>query len=79
MTELAEQYQDPDEVVSYYMGNEQMKTQVKSAILEEKAVAKLLEQTNIKDVEMSYQQALAAAQQQAEQDEGAEEGEQASA
>ena len=79
VTELAEQYQDPDEVVSYYMGNEQMKTQVKSAILEEKAVAKLLEQTNIKDVEMSYQQALAAAQQQAEQDEGAEEGEQASA
>ncbi|MDN3562254.1 trigger factor [Vreelandella neptunia] len=79
VTELAEQYQDPDEVVSYYMGNEQLKTQVKSAILEEKAVAKLLEQTNIKDVEMSYQQALAAAQQQAEQDEGAEEGEQASA
>lgn len=79
VTELAEQYQDPDEVVSYYMGNEQLKTQVKSAILEEKAVAKLLEQTNIKDVEMSYQQALAAAQQQAEQEEGAEEGEQASA
>lgn len=79
VAELAEQYQDPDEVVSYYMGNEELKTQVKSAILEEKAVAKLLEQTNINDVEMSYQQALAAAQQQAEQDEGAEEGEQASA
>ncbi|MEA2117614.1 trigger factor [Halovibrio sp. HP20-50] len=79
VAELAEQYQDPEEVVSYYMGNDELKTQVKSAILEEKAVAKLLEQTNIKDVEMSYQQALAAAQQQAEQDEGAEEGEQASA
>ncbi|MGO1394582.1 MAG: trigger factor [Halomonas sp.] len=79
VTELAEQYQDPEEVVSHYMGDEQLKTQVKSAILEEKAVAKLLEQTNIKDVEMSYQQVLAAAQKQAEQDEGAEEGEQASA
>ncbi|WP_422102132.1 trigger factor [Vreelandella sp.] len=77
--ELAEQYQDPSEVVEYYMGNEQLKTQVKSAILEEKAVEKLLEQTNVKDVEMSYQQALAAAQQQAEQDENAEEGEQAGA
>jgi trigger factor len=78
--ELAEQYQDPSEVVDYYMGNEQLKTQVKSAILEEKAVDKLLEQTNVKDVEMSYQQALAAAQQQAEQDEGVEEeGEQANA
>ncbi|PRY65499.1 trigger factor [Vreelandella songnenensis] len=77
--ELAEQYQDPSEVVEYYMSNDQLKTQVKSAILEEKAVDKLLEQTNVKDVEMSYQQALAAAQQQAEQDEGAEEGEQANA
>ncbi len=77
--ELAEQYQDPSEVVDYYMGNEQLKTQVKSAILEEKAVDKLLEQTNVKDVEMSYQQALAAAQQQAEQDEDVEEGEQANA
>lgn len=77
--EMAEQYQDPSEVVEYYMGDDQLKTQVKSAILEEKAVDKLLEQTNVKDVEMSYQQALAAAQQQAEQDEGAEEGEQTSA
>ncbi|WP_172118801.1 trigger factor [Halomonas hibernica] len=77
--ELAEQYQDPSEVVEYYMSNDQLKTQVKSAILEEKAVDKLLEQTNVKDVEMSYQQALAAAQQQAAQDEGAEEGEKADA
>ncbi|MCA1772021.1 MAG: trigger factor [Halomonas sp.] len=77
--ELAEQYQDPSEVVDYYMGNEQMKTQVKSAILEEKAVDKLLEQATVADVEMSYQQVLAAAQQQAEAGEGAEEDETASA
>lgn len=70
--ELAEQYQDPSEVVDYYMGNDELKTQVKSAILEEKAVDKLLEQATVKDVEMSYQQALAAAQQQAEQGEGEE-------
>ncbi|MDR5874789.1 trigger factor [Vreelandella gomseomensis] len=77
--ELAEQYQDPSEVVDYYMGNDQMKTQVKSAILEEKAVDTLLEQTTVNDVEMSYQQVLAAAQQQAEAGEGAEEDETASA
>lgn len=77
--ELAEQYQDPSEVVDYYMGNEQMKTQVKSAVLEEKAVDKLLEQATVADVEMSYQQVLAAAQQQAEAGEGAEEGETTSA
>ncbi|SDN13162.1 trigger factor [Vreelandella arcis] len=77
--ELAEQYQDPSEVVDYYMGNEQMKTQVKSAVLEEKAVDKLLEQATVKDVDMSYQQVLAAAQQQAEAGEGAEEDEATSA
>lgn len=64
--ELAQQYQEPEQVVEYYMGNEQMKTQVKSAILEQKAVDILLEQASVKDVEMSYQEALAAAQQQAE-------------
>ncbi|SDJ81774.1 trigger factor [Billgrantia gudaonensis] len=66
--ELAEQYQEPQQVVDYYMSNDQLKTQVKSALLEEKAVEHLLEQATVKDVEMSYQEALAAAQQQPEQD-----------
>ncbi|CBV42229.1 trigger factor [Halomonas elongata] len=71
--ELAQQYQEPEQVVEYYMGNDQMKDQVKSAILEEKAVDVLLEQASVKDVEMSYQEALAAAQQQGGGDEEAEE------
>ncbi|MGM0914183.1 MAG: trigger factor [Pseudomonadota bacterium] len=73
--ELAEQYQEPEQVVEHYMGNDQLKTQVKSAILEEKAVDVLLGQATVKDVEMSYQDVLAAAQQQeeAEEDEGSEE------
>lgn len=72
--ELAEQYQEPQQVVEHYMNNEQLKTQVKSAVLEEKAVEKLLAQATVKDVEMSYQQALAAAQQGTQVEEG-EEGE----
>lgn len=72
--ELAEQYQEPQQVVEHYMNNEQLKTQVKSAVLEEKAVEKLLAQAAVKDVEMSYQQALAAAQQGTQAEEG-EEGE----
>ncbi|MDY7117503.1 trigger factor [Halomonas sp. SSL-5] len=67
--ELAEQYQEPEQVVEHYMGNDQLKTQVKSAILEEKAVDVLLAQATVKDVEMSYQDVLAAAQQQEEADE----------
>lgn len=73
--ELAEQYQEPEQVVEHYMGNDQLKTQVKSAILEEKAVDVLLGQATVKDVEMSYQDVLAAAQQQeeADEEEGSEE------
>ena len=73
--ELAQQYQDPEQVVEYYMGNDQLKTQVQSAILEEKAVDVLLEQAAVKDVEMSYQDALAAAQQQGGADEEGDEAE----
>ncbi|ALM52479.1 trigger factor [Halomonas huangheensis] len=75
--QLAEQYQQPEQVVEYYMSNEQMKTQVKSALLEEKAVEKLLEQATVKDVEMSYQDALAAAQQQSGDEAEEEDGDEA--
>ncbi|WP_192036878.1 trigger factor [Halomonas sp. YLGW01] len=69
--ELSQQYQDPQQVIDYYMSNDQLKNQLKSSILEEKAVAVLLEQATVKDVEMSYEEALQAAQQQAEADEEA--------
>lgn len=72
---LAEQYQEPEQVVEYYLGNDQLKNQVKSAILEEKAVDKLLEQSAITDVEMSYQAALAAAQQAQQDDDAGEQDE----
>ncbi len=81
VAELAQQYQDPEQVVEYYMGNDQLKTQVKSAILEEKGVDKLLEQATVKDVPMTYQEVLVAAQQQSEGEEeeaSPEEGEQQS-
>ncbi|QJQ94362.1 MULTISPECIES: trigger factor [Halomonadaceae] len=70
--ELAQQYQDPAQVVEYYLSNDQLKTQVKSAILEEKAVDVLLGQANVADAEMSYEQAMQAAQQQAEGDDAGE-------
>ncbi|WP_431026311.1 trigger factor [Halomonas sp. H5] len=63
--ELAEQYQDPQQVVDYYLSNDQLKNQIKSSLLEEKAIELLLGQAKVQDVEMSYEQALAAANQQA--------------
>lgn len=75
--EMAQQYQQPEQVIEYYLKDEQMKDQVRSAVLEEKAVDKLLEQATVKEVEMSYEQVLQAAQQQAAQDQDADSGEQA--
>jgi len=77
--ELAQQYQQPEQVVEHYLKNEDMKNQVKSSVLEDKAVDKLLEQAQVKDVEMSYEQALQAAQQQQEADDEGEAQEETSA
>lgn len=60
---VAQQYQQSEQVVDQYMQNEQLKNQLKSAVLENKAVEKLLEQATVKDVTLSYQDALASAQQ----------------
>nr|WP_299239933.1 trigger factor [uncultured Halomonas sp.] len=70
--ELAQQYQQPEQVIEYYLKDEQMKNQVKSAVLEEKAVDKLLEQAQVKDIEMTYEQALKAAQEGNKEDEDAD-------
>ncbi|MFC0268497.1 trigger factor [Kushneria aurantia] len=64
--EQAGQYENPEQVVEHYMGNEQMKNQVKSAVLERKAVDALLEKASVVEAPMSYQEALQAAQQQGE-------------
>nr|WP_298414308.1 trigger factor [uncultured Halomonas sp.] len=77
--ELAQQYQQPEQVVEYYLKDEQMKNQVKSAVLEEKAVDKLLEQAQVKDIDMTYEQALKAAQEGGKEDNDADENEEASA
>ncbi|WP_048308146.1 trigger factor [Halomonas sp. PR-M31] len=77
--ELAQQYQQPEQVIEYYLKDEQMKNQVKSAVLEEKAVDKLLEQAQVKEVEMTYEQALKAAQEGGKEDSDADENEETSA
>lgn len=67
--EQAGQYEQPEQVVEHYMGNEQMKNQVKSAVLERKAMDSLMEHASVVEAPMSYQEALQAAQQQGEQTE----------
>ncbi|MCM5703773.1 trigger factor [Larsenimonas salina] len=66
--EYSGQYEEPEQLVEHYMNDEQLKNQVKSAVLEKKAVDQLLAQATVNDVEMSYQEALQAAQQQVSED-----------
>ncbi|WP_028303743.1 trigger factor [Oceanospirillum maris] len=55
---LAESYQDPQQVIEYYMGNEQMRQQLESAVLEEQVVEALLSEAAVNEVEMSYDDAI---------------------
>ncbi len=63
---LAESYQDPQQVVDYYMNNEQMRQQLESAVLEEQVVENLLNEATVSEVAMSYDDAIKPAEQNAE-------------
>ncbi|WP_086481202.1 trigger factor [Oceanospirillum sanctuarii] len=63
---LAESYQDPQQVVDYYMNNEQMRQQLESAVLEEQVVENLLNEASVNEVEMSYDDAIKPAEKNAE-------------
>lgn len=56
--EMASTYQDPQEVIEYYYGNQQQLAQVESKVLEDQVVEKLLESAKITENECSYQEAI---------------------
>ncbi|MFT4615553.1 MAG: trigger factor [Bacteroidia bacterium] len=56
--EMASTYQDPQEVIEHYYGNQQQLSAVESSILEEQVVEKLLESANITEKQCSYQDAI---------------------
>lgn len=59
--ELAATYQDPEEVVNYYYGNEELLRSVESAVLEDEAVEKIMAAASTVDVSQSYEEAVAPA------------------
>ncbi len=61
--EMASSYDDPDQVVNYYYGNEQQLNQVRSMVIEEQVVELILGEASISDVEMSYEDAVKPVQQ----------------
>lgn len=57
--DMAATYQDPEEVINYYYGNEELLKSVESAVLEEEAVDKILADAEVVEVAQSYEEAVA--------------------
>lgn len=69
--EMAETYQEPQQVIDYYYGNEEMLNQVKNLVLEDQVVDQLLASAKVTEENVSYEDALKPAEQpEAESEEG---------
>jgi trigger factor len=58
LEEMAETYQDPQQVIDWYMGNEEMLGQIKGLVLEEQVVDLVLESAKVEEKTMPYQDAV---------------------
>ena len=56
--EIAEQYEEPEEVIKYFYGNQQQLQQLEAAVLEEQVVDMVIDAATVKDESMSYQDAI---------------------
>ncbi|MVF12440.1 trigger factor [Ketobacter sp. MCCC 1A13808] len=56
--EMAQPYENPEEVVNYYYENQQMLQQIEAMVLEDQVVDSILEHATVTDVEMSYEEAV---------------------
>lgn len=56
--EMAQTYQDPQEVVDYYNANEEMLNQVKSLVIEDQVIDHLLSSATVKETNVSYEDAI---------------------
>lgn len=61
--ELASTYEDPQEVIDYYNNNAEMLQGVQAMVLEDQVVEQLLGDADVTDKSMTYQEAMASAQQ----------------
>lgn len=65
--ELASTYQDPEEVINYYYGNQEQLSSVESMVLEDQMVDLLLEGATINEVSCDYEEALKRAREDAQE------------
>ena len=63
INEMAENYEDPNEVIDYYTNNAQERANIEAVVLEDQVVDHILSQGKVTDTEVSYQDLLASQQQ----------------
>ena len=56
--EIAESYEDPAEVIAWYMSNREQRAQVESAVLEDQIVDLVLASAQISDKAVGYSELL---------------------
>jgi len=61
--EIAEQYEQPEEVIKYFYGNQQQLQQIEGAVLEEMVVELVLDNAKVEEKAMSYEDAVKPAEQ----------------
>ena len=62
INEMAENYEDPNEVIDYYTNNAQERANIEAVVLEDQVVDHILSQGKVTDTEVSYQELLASQQ-----------------
>lgn len=77
--DMASTYEEPEQVVNYYYGNEQQLSQIQNMVLEQQIVETVLEKANVSETTMSYDDAIkqpmaAADEQEAESESDTEAG-----
>lgn len=58
LEEMAQAYQEPQQVIDFYLKNKEQLSQVQSAVLEEQVVDKLLESAQVTEVTLGYEDAI---------------------
>lgn len=71
--ELAETYQEPQQVIDWYNSNQEMLSQIQSLVMEDQVLDQLLASAKVSEVEVSYEDAIKPAQPEAETEEDAAE------
>lgn len=70
--EMADTYQEPQQVIDWYNSNREMLGQIQSLVLEDQVLDQLLASAKVTEVEVSYEDAIKPAQPEADEEDAAE-------